>query len=147
MADTYLARPVTRIEGRVAQFLSAREIVLNIGSDVGVKAGMKFAVVEDRSIEVRDPLTGEILDTIEREKIRVEAVDVRKKIAICETYRIRRITPPILRFQAEWASNFEPSEVPETFPVGEGSIPNQSPAEDRYVKVNDRVIQILNETE
>lgn len=80
-----------RLEGKVAQIVSEREIAINIGSLQGVEKGMKFAVLAPSPQEVKDPETGELLDVIDREKIRVEATEVRERITICATYRTRYI--------------------------------------------------------
>src|ERR1051325_2006161 len=79
------------ITGRVAQILNARELVINIGADAGVTKGMKFAVMSKAATEIRDPDTGEVLDTIDREKVRVRAIEVRPRITICRTYLVRTI--------------------------------------------------------
>ena len=79
------------IEGRVAQILNARELVINVGSEAGVAAGMKFAVMSRSATQIIDPDTNEVLDEIDREKVRVRATEVRPKIAICKTYVTRTI--------------------------------------------------------
>ncbi len=84
MADNKSA--IKRLEGRVAQILSARELVINIGSSAGVSSKMKFAILSETPIEVRDPNTQEVLDLIDREKVRVEAVEVRPKVTICRRF-------------------------------------------------------------
>src|SRR4051794_17442712 len=75
-----------RLEGRVAEVLNERELVVNIGSTAGVKRGMRFAVLAATALVVRDPDTGAELGTIDREKIRVEATEVEPRFAVCATY-------------------------------------------------------------
>ena len=81
--------PKARLEGRVASILNARELVINIGSNTGVEQGQKFAVLAATPLQVTDPDSGAMLDEIDREKIRVEAHEVRPKITICRTYRMK----------------------------------------------------------
>ena len=73
-------------EGKVAQIVSEREIAINIGKKDGVVQGMQFSVLAATPQEVTDPDTGELLDTIDRSKIDVEATEVRDKITICSTF-------------------------------------------------------------
>lgn len=129
-----------RLEGKVAQIVSEREIAINIGSLQGVEKGMKFAVLAPSPQEVKDPETGELLDVIDREKIRVEATEVRERITICATYRTRYI--PGGPFSGIPVDPFRPGrEVPETLRVSEAPSLPLDP-EDSYVKVGDRIIEI-----
>lgn len=137
-----------RLEGRVAQILNARELVINIGSENGVSPKMKFAVLSEQPLEVRDPDTGEVLDVIDREKVRVEASEVRPKISICRTYRIKRIGGGALHATSlpsvvNVASLFEPPrEIQETLEAKDSSLPPPLSPEESYVKIKDRVIQV-----
>lgn len=132
-------KPIT---GRVAQLLNARELVINVGALAGVKKGMKFRVLADTPLEVRDPESHDLLDTVDREKTRVEAVEVREKIAICRTYRVivkegfPRISIAAMMLQ-------EREERPETLHMKDSSLPAPLPENDSYVKTNDRVVQFL----
>src|ERR1700687_3874956 len=74
------------IQGRVAQLLNIRELVINVGSKDGVERGMKFAVLAAEPLVIKDPLNGEELGTIDREKIRVEVTEVHERFAVCATY-------------------------------------------------------------
>jgi len=80
-----------RVEGRVAAILNARELAINIGRKHGVCLGMKFAVLAETPLEIRDPISGEVLDAVDREKVRVETTELRERISICRTYRVRTI--------------------------------------------------------
>jgi len=138
-----------RLMGRVAQILNARELVINIGSENGVKPKMKFAILAEKPLEVRDPDTGDVLDVIDREKVRVEASEVRPKITICRTYRVKRIGGGALHASSipslvSVASLFEPArEIPETLEAKDSSLPPPLSPEDSYVKIKDRVIQVF----
>lgn len=73
------------IEGKVAAILNERDLVVNKGTEAGVKEGMKFKVTEPK-LQVKDPETGESLGTLDREKIRVRIVEVEPKYSIGKTY-------------------------------------------------------------
>jgi len=80
-----------RIEGKVADIFNEREVVLNIGSDAGVKPEMKFEILDTEGRKIIDPDTGETLGTLDRVKIRVEAVDIQHKMCVARTYETRRV--------------------------------------------------------
>lgn len=128
------------MEGRVAAILNPREIVINIGAALGVKKGQKFAVLASHALEIRDPITQVVLDTVDREKVRVEANEVRKNVTICRTYRMRGgilnfgMTSDVMRMLSK--------EVPETLQIHHSSTLPPLPEEHSYVKVNDRVILV-----
>ncbi|MCI0488131.1 MAG: hypothetical protein L0229_16205 [Blastocatellia bacterium] len=109
------------LEGRVAQILNAREIAINIGAKNGVEPGMVFAVLAETPLEVRDPETQELLDVVNREKVRLKATEVREKITICGTYRIKGLCE---------------------LPVTSLDFLNENLSEERYVKINDRVVLV-----
>lgn len=134
-----------RLEGAVASILSSTELVINIGSNKGVKRGMKFAVLARTQLDVPDPYTGKRLDSLDREKIRVEAAEVRDNVTICRTYRVKAIPAgPLLR--TSLADLYRPaSEVKETLSVERESLPPPLPEDDAYVKVKDRVVSVTEE--
>ena|SRR5713101_2584053 len=134
-----------RLEGRVAQILNARELVINLGSQNGVRQGMKFAVLAEFPIEIHDPVTNEMLGVVDREKVRVEATEVRERIAICRTYRTTKTGGSARSlFAAEEVRRlFEPERViVETLAVQDSQLPPPLKPEESYVKINDRVILI-----
>lgn len=136
-----------KLAGRVASILNAKELVINIGANQGVSPGMKFAVMAESPMSVTDPETGEVLDMIDREKVRVEAVEVREKISICRTFRKREIPAGLLYttplFPTGLANLTSPPKIiEEDLKVQNTSLPPPLSAEDSYVKINDRVIYI-----
>lgn len=136
----------TQIEGRVAQIINARELAINIGSKDGVRPKMKFAVLAESPIEVRDPGTQEVLDYIDREKVRVEASEVRDRITICRTYRVRHIPGGSLSGATVFGSMIDAMrpavKITETLEAKDSSLPPPLSPEESYVKINDRVVQI-----
>jgi hypothetical protein len=80
-----------RIEGRVAQILTARELVINRGSAEGVEVGMRFAVLNRRGTDIKDPDTGEPLGSVEIEKVLVKVVRVDEHLSVTRTFRTYRV--------------------------------------------------------
>jgi hypothetical protein len=138
-----------KLEGLVAAILNARELVINLGQTQGVRLGMKFAVLAETPLEISDPTSGEVLDTIDREKVRVEASEVRDKVTICRTYRIKKIPGGMLPLGAV-ASMVElmsrpPREVTETLLLRDSTMPPPLSEEESHVKIKDRVVQVPDE--
>lgn len=137
------------LQGRVAQILNERELVINIGSDQGVKPGMKFSVLSETPVEIHDPQSGELLDTVDREKVRVQATEIRQKITICKTYVKRKIgggalySSDVLAGIARATDAFRPPiEIVDTLKATDKSLPPPLSPEESYVKINDRVVLI-----
>lgn len=138
-----------RLEGRVAAVLNAREVVINIGGNHGVSLGMKFAILAEKPLEIRDPSSGEVLDTVDREKVRVQATELRPRISICRTYRVRKIAAgplgvDLTAFPASVLDELmRPArKVPETLAISDADALPPLPEEESYVKIGDRVVQV-----
>lgn len=140
---------IVRPEGLVAQIISARELAINIGSSQGVKKGMIFKVLADKPVEIRDPETGDVLDSIDREKVRVMVTEVRERIAICATYRSKKTRAGHLYSSMMGAASLNafnaPSETFETLRSKDSSLPAPLQPEESYVKIGDRVVEITEE--
>lgn len=138
----------SRIEGRVAAIVNARELIINVGSEHGVEVGMKFAVLAETPLVVCDPMTGKELDQIDQEKTRVAATDVRPMVSICRTYRVKKIPAGRYYLGALWDIGNQatpPKEVAETLRIDDASVPPPLPEEQSYVKIKDRVMQVSDE--
>ena len=133
------------IVGQVAGIINERELAINIGSKSGVLDGMKFSVMAKEAIEVYDPETKEKLGTIDREKVRVTATEVKEKFSICKTYRKWASMPASLFNVAGLFAG--PTERHETLKVDDSSLPPPLSEEESYVKIGDRVIQIIEEAD
>ena len=134
---------VELIIGRVATILNSRELVINKGSISGVKLGMKFKVLAEKPIEIFDPGTGEELGIVDREKIRVQAVDVQERLTVCKTYQTMTIGGGGFLTSALIESmGSPPRKVPETLKADSASFPPPLSEEESYVKTGDRVIQL-----
>jgi hypothetical protein len=80
-----------KITGSVAQIVSDREVVLNRGSNDGVALGMFFKVLDPKTIDIKDPLTDEVLGSISRIKIVLKAVEVAERLTIARTFRTKEV--------------------------------------------------------
>ena len=133
-----------RIKGKVSGVLNERELSINIGSKHGVHRGMKFKILADKPMEIRDPDSNELLGNIDREKVQVQASEVYEKFSICKTFRKSIVGSFSLSGFTDWAEKFSPrQEIPETLKADDSALPPPLSEEESYVKKGDRVIQII----
>jgi hypothetical protein len=78
------------ITGAVARILNSRELVLNRGSEDGVKEGMYFEVLAQEGENIKDPNTGEVLGSVDRPKVAVRIVQVQPRLSVGRTFRSHR---------------------------------------------------------
>lgn len=123
---------VTKLRGKVAAVLNDQFLVINLGTRDGVAEGMKFAVLGAEPIIVLDPDSGEELDELDPEKIRVQVIEVRERVSICGTYR-----PSIVPM--DMAQIFRERLTPHSDDLAKLPEPDVS---DSYVRIGDRVVQI-----
>ncbi len=93
-------------------------------------------------MDIVDPATDEVLDVIDREKVRVEASEVRDRIAICRTFKTRTLGggPFYANDYFSMQRLFDPPKtIIETLSVEDSQLPAPLDPEDSYVKINDRV--------
>lgn len=124
------------IEGKVAKILNPRELIINRGSEDGVKDQMKFEVVEE-SQEILDPDTNEVLGSIRRVKVRVKVVEIHPRLAIARTYE----TFEAPNFAEAIASVMSPRTVTQVKTI------STSPGADYedgkgFVEIGDKIVQI-----
>lgn len=139
------AKEMTRdepVRGKVAKVLSEREVALNRGVADGVELGMKFDILNPDFQEIRDPDTNEALGSIERPKSRVRVTLVYDRVAVAETFRIRKVNvggdgvgwgmfqPP------KWEKRYETV-------VDSGAKPKGGAEFSAQVSVGDPVVQII----
>ena len=79
--EKYQPAPVKGLTGLVA-YAAADRVVLNIGSGDGVQEGMVF-VVHKLIQEIKDPSTGEVIDSITETIADLKVTEVKAKSATC----------------------------------------------------------------
>jgi hypothetical protein len=133
-----------RIEGRVAQILTARELVINRGSAEGVGVGMRFAVLNRHGTDIKDPDTGEVIGSIEIEKVLVKVVRVDEHLSVARTFRTYSVGGGGL-----WAlsalQGSPPRTVYETLRTDERRLKDELDEKESYVKIGDPVVQVIGE--
>lgn len=138
-----------RIQGKVAAILNRRELVMTVGSDNGVRKGMKFAVLNPIGLDIRDPDSGESLGTVEMHKVLVEVVRVQEKVSVGRTFKtVRRNIGGMGSIGLDVESIFKPRrivEVPETLEVAAKPHAEELSEEDSLVKVGDPVVQVADD--
>lgn len=137
-----------RLQGKIATLLNERELVINIGKSDGVRTGMKFKILSESPVEIHDPETGELLGIVDREKVRVQAVDVKEKFSVCSTYRAYHTGGgPLYSISAyRLMSNVltaPPRKVVETLKAENSEYLPPLSEEESYVKRGDRVIELF----
>jgi len=81
---------VERIEGKIANVNSDREVIVNRGSADGVSVGMIFRV-KGVPVDVLDPDSDEVLGQVSAVKTVVKVVEANDRFSIARTYRNRRV--------------------------------------------------------
>jgi hypothetical protein len=80
------------IEGYVARIVTDDELIINKGSADGVNVNMIFSVLDPRTQDIRDPITGENLGSIERHKAQVRVTRISDRISMARITPARRMT-------------------------------------------------------
>jgi hypothetical protein len=81
------------IQGKVANILNERDLVINKGSEDGVSEGMFFKVTQP-DVPVRDPDSGTELGVLTREKIRVRVFEIHPRFSVAKTYETYKAPVP-----------------------------------------------------
>lgn len=136
-----------RIEGKVASILTARELVINKGSEDGVEVGMRFAVLNRKGNEILDPDTNEALGSVELPKTFVKVISVEPRLAIAKTFR-EFVTPAVQGIFGSLGSGSLMSGSPErrvaeTLKTDEARLKDELDEAESYVKRGDPVVQII----
>lgn len=126
-----------RVEGSVAQILNTRELVINRGSNDGVEVGMRFAVLNRKGVEIRDPETGESLGSVEVEKVVVKIVRVEARVSVGRTFKQFRTgglgIPDLLGPRRT---------VVETLKTTETTYKEELDEADSFIKIGDPVVEV-----
>lgn len=132
-----------RIEGRVAQILTARELVINRGEADGVQVGMRFAVLNRRGADIKDPDTGESLGSVELDKVLVKVVRIAEHLAVARTFRTYKVGGGALWAITAGMSSTPPREVVETFNTDERRLKDELDEKESFVKIGDPIVQVI----
>lgn len=81
------------LKGKVLKILSQTKVLINLGSQHGVKEGISF-VIYDEGEMINDPTTNQPLERLELVKGVVKIIQVQQKISIGESYRLETKTYP-----------------------------------------------------
>ena len=136
------------IHAKVAEILAVRDLVLNKGSDHGVEVGMRFAVLNRKGADVKDPDTGEVLGSVELPKTFVKVVAVKERLCIARTFR--EFTTGGGPLWSVMNQNFlglssPPSKQFETLKTDEARLKDELDEEESYVKIGDPAVQMFGE--
>ena len=145
-----MATQVKPIRGKVAQILNSREVALNLGLDDGVEIGMLFDIVTPKGHDITDPVTGDVLGSLDRPKVRVKIVSVQDRLSVAATFRKKReniggssdliglysrmSSPP------RWITKYETLKTTD-------STWEDLPDEDSYISKGDPVVQVFSDDE
>lgn len=75
------------IRAQVARVVNSTDLALNKGSDAGVEVGMKFAILSNAGADIKDPVTGEVLGSVDIAKTVVKIIIVEPRVSIGRTFR------------------------------------------------------------
>jgi hypothetical protein len=128
-----------RIEGRVAQLIDDRTLVINRGSQHGVRIGMRFAVLNPRGAEIIDPDSGDTIGSVEIDKVVVKVVRVEELLAVAKTFRT--LTTSIFPSLALYTGGTRR----ETLRSDETTYREELDPKDSYINVGDPVVQVIGE--
>lgn len=124
------------ITAKVAQILNATDLALNKGEEDGVEVGMKFAVLDPVGRDIKDPDTGEVLDSINIAKTVLKVVQVSARLAVARTFRSKS-TGFLGSFEALTTHRSE------TLRSDERRLQQQLSAKESYVKIGDAAVQYV----
>ncbi len=136
------------IRGKVARILNTRELVINVGANSGVVVGMYFDVLDPKGEDIKDPVTREVLGSLERPKVRVKVISVKERLSVASTYKKREVNVGGGGWELTgMARLFMPPKYVtqyETLKTTESTWEDLDEKES-YVKTGDPVVQVLSE--
>ncbi len=135
---------VEKIRGKVAALLNSREVAINRGSEAGVVTGMKFAVSDPATQDIRDPDSGLSIGSVFRPKAILEVAIVEPGVSVLRTFRSHKINRGGADlFGLSFRRMFEPSEwVTEPESLRESPHSWEPLTEDEsFIKVGDPVVE------
>ena len=126
------------VRAKVARIINNTDLALNKGSDDGVEEGMKFAILSDAGEDIRDPDTGEVLDSIQIAKTVVKVIHVSPRLAVGRTFRS-------YKSGGIFSAMSEPSVRQETLATDESRVQQELDPKKAKVKVGDSAVEYTGE--
>lgn len=133
------------IRGKVARILNSRELVINVGSKGGVTTGMRFDVMDTKGENITDPDTGQLLGSVERQKVRVQVSNVQENLSVASTYKEKTVNvggniglASQMFMPARWVTKYETLKTDEQTREDLHEM-------DSYVKTGDPAVEVLND--
>lgn len=68
---------------KIAVINDDRTVILNVGSDDGVKKGQFYKIVDNTPAVIKDPDTGKVLASLKRFKQKIKVIEVYPTYSIC----------------------------------------------------------------
>jgi hypothetical protein len=132
-----------RIEGTVAQILNRFEVVLTVGSEHGVDEGMRFAVLNRKGAQIRDPKTNEELGSVEIPKVILQVTRVQPKLSVARTFRTIRRNVGGRGFGLDVFQPPKWVEERESLRTQDRPYEEELDESESYVKIGDPAVQVL----
>lgn len=133
------------IEAKVAEIISTRSLVLNVGRAQGVSEGMVFAILNRKGEHIIDPDTKADLGSLRLPKVRVRIALVQEKFSVARTYRTLGTGVSITNFTIP--SIFLGGTRTETLRATDSTAEEDLDESGSFVKVGDPAIEIFEEPE
>lgn len=99
---------------QVAKIISSKQIVINAGSNEGIKRGDEFNIIDKVSnTEVKDPATGKSLGKLVSFKGRVIVSEVFEKMSVADapSETLNAATISVLSYKHQTDLNVDPKEI------------------------------------
>lgn len=134
------------IRGHVAKLFNSRQLALNLGTKDGVVTGMQFDILDPDYADILDPVTGEILGSIDQAKVRVRVTRVQDRLCLAVTgvkgqVNVGGAGTSVVDLGRLFASPRWITEYERLDKRPEGAEPIK--LEDSYVQVGDPVVQVV----
>lgn len=108
---------------RVIKIIDDMKLVVNCGVNQEIKIGDKFYIYSKETEKIIDPFTGEILDELPIIKAEIEAVEIYKKMCICQNakrnFAFTDVTKSLLTtgLNERFSLNVDPSQISGGFQI------------------------------
>ncbi len=123
------------IHAKVAQILTAKDLVLNVGTIHGAYLGMQFVILNRNGKDVVDPDSGKIIGSVPVAKTIVKVISVQDEMCIARTFR--STTNAFAAIALIAGGNRE-----ETLRTSEATAVQELDEADSYVKHGDDAVEV-----